>query len=508
MGLAVTACGAGVAAGDLATRAVRGVAARGAVTVAPGPKVCGNHQLLDGPASPPAGAVTVPAGRDNPTRLGTPHTVYWFAPGVHTLGAGKYTQIIPGDGSTYVGAPGAILSGEGVNYYAFGQGAQDVTVEYLTVTDFGFRGGNANEGVVNDASAKGWTIQHDTVEGNAGAGVMLGSHDTLRDNCLEDNGQYGFASYSTAGTVSDLIVTGNEIVGNATFDWTTVVSGCGCSGGAKFWQTSGAVVTDNYVHANHGPGLWVDTDNTGFDISGNYVAHNADEGIIYEISYNASISHNTLVDNGWKGGPGLGFPEPAIYISESGGDRAVPGPYSGRLDVTDNVLVDNWSGVVLWESANRYCSDGSDGVCTLADPSVYTRASCRAHLPGATPSGRPDYFAGCRWRTMNVTVSHNSFTFTPGAIGPRCTVKQDCGFVGLFSQFGTVAPYKGWVVPLDVSNRQHNVFADNSYVGPWRFDGFALGIRLTWSQWTHGVADAARSGDAFHGQDAGSTYRP
>ena len=78
----------------------------------PPARICGNAAVLGaGPSSAPAGAVTVPAGSNAGVDFSQAHTTYWFAPGVHTLGSGQYTQIIPGRGSTYVGAPGAILDG-------------------------------------------------------------------------------------------------------------------------------------------------------------------------------------------------------------------------------------------------------------------------------------------------------------------------------------------------------------------------------------------------------------
>ncbi len=470
--------------------------------------VCGNAGLLTGPAAPPAGAVTVPAGNDSGMTLGTPGTTYWFAPGTHTLGTGPYGQIIAGNGDTYVGGPGAVLSGQGSNDYAFTQHATGVTIEYLTIEDFGAPGANGTQGVVNHNSAAGWVIAHDTIQDDAGAGVMLGSQDVLTDSCLTQNGQYGFSAYSTTGTVSGVTVTGNEVSGNNTYDWTAHKPGCGCSGGAKFWQTNGAVVTGNYVHDNHNVGLWVDTDNAGFDISGNYISGNAAEGIMYEASYNALISGNTLVDNGWVAGatPSQRFPEPAIYVSESGGDARVASAYSGTLTILGNVLTDNWGGVVLWENANRFCGDGSDSVCTLVDPAA-TVASCSANLPSATPGGVPDYYDDCRWKTQNVTVSANTFTFTPAAIGSACSAATDCGETGLFSEYGTVAPYRGWAVPAAISDHQGNRFVGNAYVGPWTFDGFALGDSLTWSQWTSGVPNAGGSGLPFSAQDAGSSFQ-
>ena len=62
---------------------------------APPAEVCGNANDLKGPAAPPAGALTVPAGNNASLTLNRPNTVYWFAPGTHTLGTSNFSQIIP-----------------------------------------------------------------------------------------------------------------------------------------------------------------------------------------------------------------------------------------------------------------------------------------------------------------------------------------------------------------------------------------------------------------------------
>ena len=91
-----------------------------------------------------------------------------------------------------------------------------------------------------------------------------------------------------------------------------------------------AVITDNWVDGNHSVGLWADTDNRGFEIAGNYVSGNYSYGLIYEISYNARDHRKHLRQERDRGGPANpGFPTSAIYISESGGDKRVPGRYSG-----------------------------------------------------------------------------------------------------------------------------------------------------------------------------------
>ncbi|HEV2121730.1 MAG TPA: right-handed parallel beta-helix repeat-containing protein, partial [Chloroflexota bacterium] len=216
----------------------------------------------------------MPAG-DNSTfwqwpNVYEPGTTFWFATGVHTLGTSEYGQIIPKDGDSYVGAPGAILDGQGINYFAFTQQAANVTVKHLTVTRFAAL---HNAGVVNHDSAPGWHIVNNTIEKNAGAGAMVGSGNVLADNCLRDNGQYGFSSYRPEG-ITDVTVTRNEIVGNNTGDWETKQPGCGCSGGGKFWDIRRAQVTNNWVHDNHGTGLWADYNNSEFLFEGNTIEDN------------------------------------------------------------------------------------------------------------------------------------------------------------------------------------------------------------------------------------------
>ena len=225
----------------------------------------------------------------------------------------------------------------------------------------------------------------------------------------------------------------------------------------------------------------------------------------YEISYNFSITANTFIDNAWgAGADNEGFPEGAIYISESGGDSRVPGPYSGTALINGNDFTDNWGGVILWEDSNRYCSDGYDDVCTLVDPSVFTQASCAANLSKATPSNNPDYFDACRWKTQNVTVSDNSFTFTRADIRGCKLSANSCGQNALFSTYGSTAPYQAWVVPVRISDNQHNIFTDNTYRGPWSFLGFSQGDNVGWAHWKSGFNDQNGSNDHFKGEDAGS----
>jgi len=493
-------------------------------------EVCNNASELSGPATPPAGAVVIPAGED----LGaydTPDTTYYFAAGIHTLGAGEFSQIIPGDNDTYIGAPGAILSGQFENDSAFTQTATGVTIEYLTIEDFTPPGG---QGAVNHDSGADWTIEHDTIENNApGAGVMAGTDDVLSDDCLTLNGEYGFDAYAADDTSaltqgpSNVTISGNEISDNDTCNWEDdspdpvpaadiqptcagagQFDGCGCSGGGKLWEVDGATIDGNWVVNNFNAGLWADTDNTGLTFDANTIDGNYAEGLIYELGYNAVIDGNLFEDNAWGAGPGNpGFPTGALYVSESGGDSRVPGPNSGVFQIDDNQFYDNWSGVLLWEDANRFCGNtlttNADDTCTLIDPSVYYDASDTPQSPptaggcgeydltGATPgsdSGSPsaDYYDNCRWKTQNVSVSGNVFYFLQSAI-PGCeAATNSCGENGIFSEYGTEpawSPYKGFAISDAITTEQNNLFADNTYAGPWSFMYYDQSDVLTLAQW-------------------------
>ncbi len=459
----------------------------------PPARICGDAGILNGPSSPPAGAIVVPAGNNSALNWSQEGATYWFAPGVHTLGLGAYNQIIPGNNATMVGAPGAILDGQNSNLYAFTQQAAGVTVKHLTIRNFGTGLSNNNEGVVNHDAGNNWTIEFNTITGNDGAGVFVGDGNVVRSNCLKDNGQYGFSAYEEDGVVN-VVIDRNEIVGNNVDNWEARIDGCGCTGGAKFWDTNGAVVTNNWVHGNLSVGLWADTNNTNFIVEGNYFDNNQDEAFWYEISYNARVRYNTFVKNTLVKGKqfasrGDNFPVAAIYLSEAGGDARVAGP--STLDISYNYFEDNWSAITLWENADRYCNspaNTSSGYCTVGGAGSFS--NCVAGRINSQP-----YFWDCRWRTQNVQVHHNEFRVNPGAIG--CT-NGFCARQAVISNYGTYpswSPYDGDVIRNAITFSQNNKWYSNTYVGPWQFMAFGTDTTLSWNAWRAGP----------YSQDAGST---
>jgi hypothetical protein len=459
-------------------------------------KVC-DTSVLAGPASPPPGAIVVQPTQklDDVVQSRSSGTTYWLAPGVHTLGSGPYDQVRPNTGDTFIGAPGAILDGRHLNLYAFAGNAANVTISNLTIQNFGAVGDNPNEGVVNHDSARNWTIARNTIQLNAGAGVMIGSDNRVLGNCIRNNGQYAFNAYHSNG-VTNIVLDANEISGNNTDDWEKRQPGCGCTGGGKFWETRGAVVTNNYVHDNKGVGLWADSNNTDFLFQGNYVSGNDDEGIMYETSYNSAILNNAFVRNALVKGPtNPGFPASAIYVSEAGSDSRVAGSYGDRLRISGNVFTDNWAGIVAWENADRFAgspANTSTGMTTLVNPQATVQACSTPSLIATKP-----YFDDCRWKTQNLLVDHNVFRLNAANV-PGCSVDKSCGLNGLFSNYGTYpswSPYKGSVVKENITFHQNNVWQNNSYQGPWNFMVYDQGTVLPWAKWRA----------APYNQDAGST---
>ncbi|MFO7192929.1 MAG: right-handed parallel beta-helix repeat-containing protein [Thermocrispum agreste] len=473
----LVSCTAGGPAPDRAERPIR---------------VC--DRVEPGPASPPGGAVVVQPGVDDVaalTRQRPAGTTFWLAEGVHTLGGNEFAQIVPKKGNAYLGAPGAVLDGKGINRYAVGGKAERVTVRHLTVRNFVAPG---NESVVNHDSADHWVVEHNTISDNGGAALAAGAHQRIRFNCLRDNGQYGINAYQDSGTITGLVVHGNEITGNNTDDWEARIAGCGCTGGAKFWAVDGADVTGNWVHHNHGPGLWADTNNNDFVIRDNVISDNEGPAIIYETSYNAVIAGNTILRNNWADGrrfvtEGDPFPVAAVYVSESGGEPRVPAR-TDKLVITGNRFTDNWSGITLWENADRFCNsphNTSSGYCTLLVDDV---RQCRSPAIQRKP-----LLDDCRWKTKRVDIHHNRFEVDPVKLG----CEHLCARMAVLANFGTSpawSPYHGASIQQAITWHQGNEWHDNVYVGPWRFMAYDTSRLLEPSVWQ----------SAPHRQDRGSVF--
>lgn len=418
-------------------------------------------------------------------------TTFWLSPGTHILGDSEWAQVVPKAGSTYIGAPSAVLDGRNLSHYAFTGTAENVTIRHLTIRNFD---GRLDQPVVNISGATGWNVDHNTIADNAGAGLGMGTDNVVHHNCITRSGQYAMIGFTDAGA-RNITFDRNEVSYSNTGDWENQRPGCGCSGTSKFWAVYGAKITNNWIHNNNGSGIWADTNAVGFLIEGNWLNDNAHEAIFYETSYNAHIVNNTLVRNAIGKGRTFtdrndGFPITAIYISESGSDPTVF-PLYPTLEISGNNLVDNWGGITLWENSDRFCNTAGStapGQCPLEG--IGTPETC---VEGTIST--PPYPKDCRWKTQNVQIHDNTFSIDKGVL--ECQAVR-CGEMGLFSKPGIWppwSPYLGNTVKDAITFDQNNRWFDNKYIGDWRFDVYDIGHVVDWFEWRA----------APYNQDTGST---
>ena len=382
----------------------------------------------------PVGDNSIAAGNATYQRS---NEIFYFEPGMHTLSAGMYT----GHDSVYIGGytprPGkAIINGVNGAAGKDGLGGNELptsqassgnvvndTWEYLTIENFT---SSENDAVMGNVQGGGFdigdTYKYDTIGPNeygfhgenaapgtgkssgGGYAIDMSDNTTVQYNCLTHNAQGAFN-----GSGKNVNISHNEISWNGLGEYPDDVGpggspfACGCSGGGKLNFSVNATVDYNYVHNNYNAGIWLDFDNTGADISFNYIASNWGQGIIYEASYNAIITNNTLVGNGWASngawpagvggrdcygnvsctlgegpttGAGGGNPYSAIYVADSGGNAnlstiRLPGGgsttsrYIGQVLVQGNYLLNNFGGIKVYTDTDRY-PDGinNDSACS------------------------------------------------------------------------------------------------------------------------------------------------
>jgi hypothetical protein len=176
-----------------------------------------------------------------------------------------------------------------VNVQAIASEANNVTVTGLTVEKY------ATPTQVSAISGDGenWVVSGNEVRLNYGVGINVGNDGKILDNFVHDNGQMGLD-----GGGSNILVEGNELASNGFWSGIDVLWE---GGGAKFTETDGLIVRDNYSHDNNGYGLWTDIDNINTTYEGNRIEYNSMGGINHEISYAASIHDNSFVGNGGNG---------------------------------------------------------------------------------------------------------------------------------------------------------------------------------------------------------------
>ena len=275
---------------------------------------------------------------------------------VFCIRAGTYrltSSIVPKSDVQLLGEAGTVLTGgdeASVGIRGWGTGATGVVVRGLVVERF------VRDGI---QASDGWVVEFNELRYNRQSGLKPGA--VTRNNYIHHNGRYGISG--GYGSV-DSLVEGNEIAFNNTggHDWLD-------AGATKFITTRGLKVLRNDVHDNDGPGLWTDGNNAGTLIEGNDVHDNAGTGIIHEISYDAVIRRNSVVNNGHDDSYRLGGA--GIQISSS-----------RDTEVAENEVLDNRQGIVVAQQGDR--GSGPLGAYEARDNRIHdNRVRMREGFSGA-----------------------------------------------------------------------------------------------------------------------------
>ncbi|MEO6858662.1 MAG: right-handed parallel beta-helix repeat-containing protein [Solirubrobacteraceae bacterium] len=233
---------------------------------------------------------------------------------------------------------------------------------------------------------------HDNPNAFAGIYVRTGSETavsmTIRGGRVTRSGSLGIGG----GGVPHLTISGVEI------DHNGASANCGDEGGGFKGVNSGARITNNYVHDNNCMGIWFDINASNNEIDHNRVANNADGGIFYEISQNATIHDNTVTGNGagacgWLWGAGIGVAS------------------SFNVQVYSNTLSGNCNGI-----------DGTQQNRTDSAPPAHLLMNLSIHNNSIAGSGQTGVVAdtGADLTTRNIVFASNSFSGGSSLCGFSC----------------------------------------------------------------------------------------
>ena len=159
----------------------------------------------------------------------------------------------------------------------------------------------------------GWIVENNNVRLNHSDGINTRGDCIIRSNKANNNGRSGIGGQSKAHPNGNWgIIDNNEIAYNNFNRYSP-----GWSAVTKFIDSDGLILRNNHVHNNYGSGLWTDIRNRNILFEGNYVHDNGGAGIFHEISFDAVIRCNRVVNNRSRTKPEIGnldFTQP-IYIS-------------------------------------------------------------------------------------------------------------------------------------------------------------------------------------------------
>lgn len=323
------------------------------------------------PTTAPSGDVYVRPGDSLGSLIGAnpEGTVFVLAAGQHYV-----NNVSPKTNQRFIGEGGAIVTGNNTAKQGFNGSANGVVIDNLIFENYA---SDVGQSVIGGTGQR-WTVQNSEIRNNRTSGLQFHTGWIVRNNYIHHNRQLGIKGYGNGA-----LVEGNEIAfnnQNSEHDWAWE------AGGSKFIRTTDLTLRNNYVHDNHGPGLWADYMNFGTVYEGNLVEDNFGPGIFHEVSGSATIRNNTLrrnADEFYFGG---------ILVSAS-----------RDVVVSGNLLEGNDGGIVALQD-NRGTDD--NGVPLIVDnlTVVDNRVSFTSGVNGVWSN------VGSAPYSRNITFDRNTYT--------------------------------------------------------------------------------------------------
>ena len=275
----------------------------------------------------------------------------------------------------FVGESGAVMDGGGTTTYAFQNDVDNVTIIGLTIQNYG---NPAQRGVI-DTGGSGWRVIGNEIRFNAGAAINIRGDGYLIDgNHIHHNEQIGVLGRGVNGRVVNNEIAFNNHNDRFEMDWE--------AGGTKFLNSTNLYIANNFVHDNHGPGLWTDHNNYRTVFENNTVRNNYGPGILHEISYDAVIRGNTVTNNAHQ------FYVGGILVANS-----------SNVEVYDNTVTGNDGGITGIQDAR-----GSGPRGEFATTGLDVHDNTIAYSSGWTGVG---VNSGTDvTQTGTITFNHNTYT--------------------------------------------------------------------------------------------------
>jgi hypothetical protein len=312
---------------------------------APAPTPGGTAGRTGPPLQAPSGSISVvPGAVQAAVNSHAANSSFLLSPGTYTDG-----PIVPKNGDSFYGQGQVTWDGLGTKQQAFiSAGTNHVTVSGIRFIHF--NPPNHGTGIFNlNNGESDFFVEGCEIAYNSGTPVYVGNGTRIANNSIHDNYWMGIAGYQVGHVTIDHNEIYNNYLAKLSPDSTS-----GDASGLKFFQTNNVSVTDNYIHDNYGVGVWFDTDNTGTLIDGNVIANNTYRGVMDEVSYEATISNNTIIGNGELSG----------WIAGAGILIAV----TANLEICNNVIKDNYQGITGFQQ-NR--GAGPQGTYATSHTSIH-----------------------------------------------------------------------------------------------------------------------------------------